>query len=143
MKLEWSMASSSDSWQLARWNHRLIRDEGHRNAMDVGQLQKRMAAWLKGDYQAVIFGGGGEQVGYALYRPITNEIHLRHFFIIPERRRLGLGRAGLAVLRDEIWPQHARLTVDVLIRNEAGIAFWRAMGFRDYALTLEIVPENP
>jgi len=28
----------------------LIRDEGHRNAMTVAQLQERMANWLKGEY---------------------------------------------------------------------------------------------
>jgi hypothetical protein len=33
------------------------------------------------------------------------------------------------------------LTVDVLVTNHSALAFWRAVGYQDYALTLEIMPE--
>jgi len=38
------------------------------------------------------------------------------------------------------WPRQKRSTVSVLIRNVAGGAFWRAMGYADYELALEIMP---
>lgn len=30
--------------------------------------------------------------------------------------------------------------VEVLVANERAVAFWRAAGYRDYSLTLEILP---
>jgi hypothetical protein len=36
------------------------------------------------------------------------------------------------------WPQDKRWTFSVLVKNVAGVAFWRAMGYTDYDLTLEI-----
>src|SRR5436190_49586 len=41
MKLSWYEASESDIGLLADWNHQLIRDERHRNAMTVDQLADR------------------------------------------------------------------------------------------------------
>jgi hypothetical protein len=43
------------------------------------------------------------------------------------------------MLADE-WPRTKRLTVSVLTANARGVAFWRAMGYADYDLTLEILP---
>jgi len=31
--------------------------------------------------------------------------------------------------------------VDVLCGNTAGIDFWRSVGYRDYSLTMEIMPK--
>jgi hypothetical protein len=47
------------------------------------------------------------------------------------------------MLRSQVWPKTKRLTVDVLVANKSGVAFWRQLGFTDYCLTLEIPPENP
>ena len=110
--------------------------------MTVPELARRMQGWLEAEYQAVIFSDAARAVGYALYRPDTGTIHLRQFFICPEARRRGLGRAGFERLRREVWPPNVRLTVDVLEHNAAGVAFWRAVGFRDYCLTLEILPPD-
>lgn len=34
--------------------------------------------------------------------------------------------------------------MSVLVENTAALSFWRAMGYKDYALTLEIMPgERP
>ena len=126
---------------LAAWNHRLIRDEGHRNPMTVPELARRMQGWLEAEYRAVVFWDAAEAGGYALYRHDTDAIHLRHFFIRSESRRRGLGRAGFALLLREVWPPGVRLTVNVLCHNAPGVAFWQAVGFRDYCLTLEIAPE--
>jgi hypothetical protein len=34
-----------------------------------------------------------------------------------------------------------RITVNALCQNHLGTAFWRAVGFTDYCLTLEIYPD--
>ena len=141
MNLEWRRAAEGDLDLLAAWNHQLIRDEGHRNPMDLTQLRERMRGWLEQDYQAVIFSMNAP-VAYALFRATVAEIYLRQLFVVPELRRKGLGRRAVEILRQEIWPAHVRLTVEVLCAHAAGVEFWRAIGYRDYALTLEIMPDG-
>jgi GNAT superfamily N-acetyltransferase len=137
--LRWHSATADDVPLLANWNHQLIRDEGHRNPMTVEQLADRMAAWLADDYRAVIFSTD-RPVAYALYRAQPDQIYFRQFFVARDHRRVGLGRRAFNQLKTEVWPAGVRLTVDVLCANPAGIAFWRAVGYRDYCLTLEIMP---
>lgn len=133
-------ATAADCAVLAEWNHQLIRDQGHRNQMTVPELEARMRGWLASEYQAVIFEEKGESVAYVLYREQPEEIYLRQLFVVRQHRRRGLGRGAFAILRSQIWPRHKRLTVDVLVSNTAAVAFWRAVGYQDYALTLEIMP---
>ena len=134
-------ATLKDGAALAELNHQLIHDEGHRNPMTVPELEQRMRAWLASEYAAVIFEKGAEVVAYALYREQPEEIHLRQLFVVRNRRRRGLGRQAMEMLRSKIWPRNKRLTVDVLVQNTVAIAFWRAVGYKDYSLTLEILPE--
>jgi GNAT superfamily N-acetyltransferase len=141
MKLSWRYATEVDVPQLAEWNHQLIRDEGHRNSMTLSQLGERMKQWLTGEYQAVIFSSP-EPVAYALFKREEALIYLRQLFVRRDVRRGGIGRSAFAILRDEIWPSTIRLTVDVLCSNQAAIAFWRSLGYEDYCLTLEIMPQS-
>jgi predicted acetyltransferase len=134
-------ATLKDCAALAELNHQLIRDEGHRNSMTVSELEQRMKGWLTAEYAAVLFEKDGEVVAHALYREQPEEIYLRQLFVVRNRRRQGLGRRAMEILRTQIWPKHKRLTVEVLVQNEAAVAFWRAMGCRDYSLTLEILPD--
>jgi predicted acetyltransferase len=131
-------ATLKDCALLAELNHQLIHDEGHRNPMTVPELEQRMKGWLASDYAAVLFENEGEVVAYALYREQPEEIHLRQLFVVRNRRRQGLGRQAMEILRTKIWSKHKRLTVEVLDRNTAAVAFWRAVGCHDYSLTLEI-----
>jgi len=135
-------AGRADCRLLGALNHQLIRDEGHRNPMTELQLAKRMRVWLsRGGYTARVFEENGVVVAYALYRETPDEIYLRHLFVVRNRRRQGLGRRVMRVLLDEVWPRGKRLTVEVLWGNTAGVAFWKAMGYREYSLCLEIMPE--
>lgn len=109
--------------------------------MTVAELEQRMKGWLASEYAAALFENDGEVVGYALYREQPEEIYLRQLFVVRHRRRQGIGREAMEILRTQIWPKQKRLTVGVLVRNTAAIAFWRAVGYRDYSLTLEILPE--
>jgi GNAT superfamily N-acetyltransferase len=142
MKLEYRFASDDDLDLLAEWNYQLIRDEGHRNPMTIPQLRARMEEWLAGEYKTVVFQSQSELIAYALYREQEDEIYLRQLFVRQDRRRQGVGREAVALLREKIWPRHMRLTVEVLTKNDPAVAFWRSVGYRDYCLTLEIMPEG-
>lgn len=137
------IATADDFSLLAEWNHQLIRDEGHRNPMTVVELEERMHGWLTlGEYRAIIFDESNEAVAYALFRETKDEIYLRQFFVARHRRREGIGRRAIAHLFNGLWPQDKRWTVSVLTNNLPAIAFWRAMGYADYVLSLEIMPDN-
>ena len=140
--MEYCFASDEDLDLLAEWNHQLIQDEGHRNPMTVPELRERMKGWLVSEYKAVVFREYMEPVAYALYRENPTEIYLRQLFVRRDRRRHGVGRRAVDILRNAIWPRHKRLTVEVLTANGPGMAFWRSVGYRDYCLTLEIMPEE-
>ncbi|HLX94990.1 MAG TPA: GNAT family N-acetyltransferase [Verrucomicrobiae bacterium] len=135
-------ATLRDGALLAELNYQLIRDEGHRNPMTVPELEQRMKRWLASEYAGVIFEETGEVVAYALYREQPDEVYLRQLFVVRNRRRQGKGRRAMEILRTQIWPMHKRLTVEVLVRNEAAVAFWRSVGYRDYSLALEILPDT-
>ncbi len=101
-----------------------------------------MQVWLASEYSAVLFEDQGEVVAYALYRELAEEIYLRHLFVVRPRRRQGVGREAMQILRTQVWPKNKRLTVEALAQNTPAIAFWRAVGYRDYSLKLEIMPET-
>jgi GNAT superfamily N-acetyltransferase len=140
--MEHRFADDDDLDLLAEWNHQLIQDEGHRNPMTVPQLRARMKGWLDGEYQAVVFTRKAEPVAYALFKESAAEVYLRQLFVRRDRRREGIGRKAVTALRNHIWPRRKRLTVEVLTANRAGVAFWHSVGYRDYCLTLEIMPED-
>jgi predicted acetyltransferase len=102
-----------------------------------------MSGWLTGEYHAVIYEDSGEVVAYALYRERPEEIYLRQLFVVRNRRREGIGRCAVQILRENVWPKNKRLTVEVLVANEPAVKFWRATGYKDYALSLEIIPSKP
>ena len=138
--MNYRRATENDRSLLAELNHQLIRDEGHRNRMTVHELEQRMKNWLAGEYAAILFEIADEVVAYALYREQPEEIYLRQLFVVRQQRRKGIGRQAFDILRSKIWPNNKRLMVEVLVQNEGAAAFWRAMGFRDYCLSLEIMP---
>lgn len=140
--MKYRFASVADYPVLALWNHQLIRDEGHRNPMTQAELEERMRGWLQsGEYHAMIFKAGNEDVAYALFRETKEEIYLRQFFVVRNRRREGIGRRAIQFLFN-YWPHNKRWSVSVLVNNQPALAFWRAMGYIDYVLNLEITPDQ-
>jgi GNAT superfamily N-acetyltransferase len=134
-------ATTDDCPLLADLNHQLIRDEGHRNRMTVAELEERIRGWLSSEYRAVIYEDGGETVAYALFREQSEEIYLRQLFVVRHRRSQGLGQRAVEILRSQVWPKNKRLTVEVLVANSRAVTFWRKVGYTDYCLALEILPE--
>jgi ribosomal protein S18 acetylase RimI-like enzyme len=134
------LATSEDAQTLGLLNHQLIQDEGHRNRMTIPELVKRFQQLFETGYRVSIFEEDGKILAYALFREETDHLYLRQFFVQRCHRRSGVGRQCINILHSEIWPKDKRITVAVLCHNQTAIAFWRAMGFTDYCLTLEREP---
>ena len=105
--------------------------------MSLAELEQRMAEWLAGNYQAILFGQPESVYGYALFREEPEYIYLRQFYIKEEHRREGKGRAAMEWLRRQYWHPNRRIRLEVLVENTAGLAFWRSVGFHEYSVTLE------
>ncbi|MBX3626257.1 MAG: GNAT family N-acetyltransferase [Rhizobacter sp.] len=132
-------ATVADAALLGCLNHLLIRDEGHRNPMGVDELVERMRRWLTDEgYEALLGFDGDDLVAYVLWRDEPDCVYLRQIFVQREHRRQGVAR-HLMLSVFERWPDK-RLTVDVLAGNARALAFWRRMGYRDYAVLLERLP---
>jgi ribosomal protein S18 acetylase RimI-like enzyme len=129
-------ADTTDLPQLVIWNEQLIEDENAPYRLERPALEKRMEGWLAADYRAVVFEVAGRAVGYALFRPEDDGFHLRQFVIERGERRRGHGRKAVALLMKQAFAPGARVTLQVLNENAAGLAFWRAVGFADAAQTL-------
>ena len=130
-------ATAADAAELALLNAALIRDEGHRNTMTVPQLEAQMLKFLEDGYVAILFVEDGRTIGYALYDSNADGIFLQQFFIVEHARRKGLGRKAVLWLCANAWQNSERVMLNVLLHNQRGIDFWRAMGFGDYCLLME------
>ncbi len=133
-------ASDEDIPLLAEQNYQLIQDERAPNPMSVCELSTRMQGWLDGEYRAIIFERRSEPVAYALFRPSEEGLYLRQFFVCRAHRRQGVGRRAIELLREQVVPTGQILSLEVLVHNEDGIAFWRALGFREHALSFQCGP---
>ena len=137
-ELKFRFASENDVPWLAKMNQELILDEGHRNKMTLPELEQRMSDFLQKEYEAVIASTGQTDIGYALYRKDPEWLYLRQIFIIKSMRRKGLGRKFIEWLINNPWRDCKRIRTDVLVGNVAGIDFWKAVGFKEYLITLEM-----
>jgi GNAT superfamily N-acetyltransferase len=135
-----SVATEADIPKLAELNRQLMEDEAHPHMLEIEALRARMARWLAGEYHVLVFRNGARICGYAAWCPEERGTYLRHFFICRDQRRQGLGRAIIAKLRREHFPKDQPLQLEAAIWNTDAIAFWRAMGFQDFGLTLELKP---
>ncbi|MCI0477814.1 MAG: GNAT family N-acetyltransferase [Anaerolineales bacterium] len=135
-------ATLDDVQLLTRMNRHLVEDEQHRNRFKPDAwFEDRMRGFLTGEYTAVLFELDGVVVGYALYRnhpDHSDTIYLRQIFVERAHRQKGIGKEMIRLLKEELLPHDKRLTVDVLVSNQAARDFYRATGFQEYALELEI-----
>ncbi len=131
-------ATSADVPMLAKMNQQLIEDERHRNPMSLVELETRMRSMVDGDYTATLFELGEHVVAYALWRDEPDWVYLRQFFVARDSRRRGIGAQAVHVLTGEVWPAGKRVRVNVLFWNHPALEFWRAVGFVDYLITLEM-----
>jgi ribosomal protein S18 acetylase RimI-like enzyme len=140
-------ATAADVPLLAEMNRQLCDDEGSRNRMSVAELAVRMQQWLAGDWQAVLFEGPIQTVGYAVYRlgrddydPAVLEAYVRQFFIQRELRGRGLGRRAFGLLTTTTFPPGSQIHLEVLASNPRGQHFWESLGFQLYSAALRLTP---
>ena len=139
--MEFRYADVSDAPFLADINRQLIEDEWDGGGMSLERLESRMRRWLsEGDYQAVLFQEDGADVAYSMVSVDEDSAYIRHFFVLHEHRGRGVGRRAIEVLLREVIPPTVRVTLDVLASNRTGHAFWRSVGFGDYAIRMERLP---
>lgn len=136
--MEFRFAPADDASALGHLNADLIRDEGHRNPMTVAELEDRMNGWLAGEYEAAVCESDGALVGYALYRREPDHVYLRQLFVREADRRRGIATELLQWLWSNAWADVERVRVEALVGNSADLAFWRAVGFSDYCVMLEM-----
>jgi len=105
--------------------------------MGIPQLAERMAGWLRGEYQAVLFEENDTPVGYALFRFEPEFVYLRQLFVVQEHRHQGVARNALRWLWDYAWSDASRLRIEVLVGNVSGREFWGSVGFTEYCITME------
>jgi len=137
--MDYRFATFSDIPVLVEANAKLIVDEGQPSRLKPAELEKRFWDWLGADYRAVLFEEEGERVGYALYRPDgDHHVHLRHFYVQRElRERERIAAEAFDLLHEEIWAPGTRVRVETQAANPNSLAFWRSLGFREQAVTLE------
>jgi ribosomal protein S18 acetylase RimI-like enzyme len=136
-------AEARDLPLLAELNRQLIQDQGSSNSMSVAELEERMHGWLAAEYRAVLFEIDAQAVAYALFRPAEDGgVHLRQFFVARAFRRQGVGRRAFQAFRERFVPAGAALYLEVLVHNLPGLAFWRALGFQEHALSLRLPPSG-
>ena len=114
---------------LAFMNKCLIEDERSSNPMDLSQLTERMKGFIEGDYDAYFFKDGETIVGYALVDRTANPLYLRQFYIAREQRRKHYGKSAFQALLEYLGTD--TIDLDVLPWNEAGVAFWKSLGFSE------------
>ncbi len=142
--MQWRFASDVDTELLAAMNEQLIADEGHRNPMGVAELRARNGrlAGVGIPRSRVRTGRQSSRVHAASSRrawsyspaPVLRRAPIpasRH----RTRRVPPVSSRGL--------PGASRIVLEVLTANAAARAFWATVGFREYALTLELDPNAP
>ena len=135
-------ATTEDLPLLAELNRQLIQDQQFPNPMSVAELEERMRGWLVAEYRAALFEIDSQPVAYGLFRPDDGDIRLRQFFVARAFRRQGIGRRAIEAFRQRFVPPGAALTLEVLVHNSAGLAFWRALGFQEHALSFRLAPSR-
>ena len=107
--------------------------------------------------EAILFEQDTFILAYALYKLENEYIYLRQFFVSRDQRRRRLrrlradrrrgsgrrrfrqvGRQAMLLLILEIWPAHLPVRLELLVDNEVARRFWKALGFSDYAVTMEL-----
>jgi GNAT superfamily N-acetyltransferase len=153
MSLSVRAATQADIPVLARMNKRLFEDAGSQNPMSVEALGERFAGWLAAaEWTVVLFSLADTDVGYAafssrpdLYEPEIPFIYVRQFYIDRAWRRRGVGRAAFAALTRARFPARCKITIDTLATDTNAPAFWSALGFAPYSMTmmLQYQAESP
>ena len=132
-------ANGTEVELLAQLNRQLDADEPHPYPLPLSALSERMARWIGSrEYEVLLFRRGDRVTGYAVWRVEDRGAYLRHFFICRDQRRQGWGRAAIQLPRRKVFPKDLPVQIEAAIGNKAGIAFWRALGFEEFGVSMEL-----
>ena len=138
MNITLRAAIGADMPQVARMNLELIEDEGHRNPMNLPQLEARARGFLRdgSGWHIDLVERDGHVIGFATWREEEDlteasgrRIYLRQFYIARQARGEGTGRRAFERLISDRFPADTRILLEVLHSNPGGQAFWERMGF--------------
>ena len=115
--------------ELAELNRQLRDDEGYPDPMTQAQFVERMTNWLHDGYRSYLACEDGHTVGYCMFRETARHYQLRHFFVVRDRRRRGIGTALLDWMYAHVWSGKPVL-LEVFSHNAPAVTFYRAYGFR-------------
>ncbi|MEM9624425.1 MAG: N-acetyltransferase, partial [Pseudomonadota bacterium] len=129
--MEFRTLNNRDIPQIALWNVALHVDEGS-VPMSVPDAEARLRSWMAtGKFSGSIFSLDGQAFGYILYehlaanpdmRGSTDSVYVRHFYVLPEYRRQGIGTDVFRRFQEEMG--ETKMTLDVKVTNPAGQKFW-------------------
>lgn len=132
-------ATRAEAPIVAELNRQLDEDEPHPYPLPLSALTERLTRWIEtGEYEVLLFRRGERVVGYAAWRLEDRGAYLRHFFICRDHRRQGVGRAAMKLLCRDRVPKDRPIQIEATIGNKGGIAFWHAIGFQDFGLSMEL-----
>jgi GNAT superfamily N-acetyltransferase len=135
-------ATHNDVPMLARWEALLADEERDLDEMPLAYREARLREWIASAQCIVhVFERQRVPAGFVIWGTHgPREVFVRQFYIEPGARRQGLGRSGVSLMRTQVWPRDARISLRVLVGSRAYLAFWRACGFSDFSITLEQLP---
>jgi predicted acetyltransferase len=83
---------------------------------------------------------GEELIGFCFLRDVGDAWSIAEFYVVPGRRRQGVGRAAVVAIKDycQRTGTHSLLIAKTLRSNEPARAFWLRQGFRTIAENEEI-----
>ena len=85
-----------------------------------------------GERAVVLRARGGAPIGYCVWQEVADEAHVHNVAIATRCRRLGLGRRLLAACLGLAARRQARRGfLDARAGNEAALALYRSLGFRE------------
>jgi ribosomal protein S18 acetylase RimI-like enzyme len=136
MLVEIVKAHIGDHEKLAQLNLDLMDAENYDNKLPIEKLIPRMKMFLDTDYDAFWVKYMESVAGYILIKRTVNPIYIRQFYILPEFQRKGIGEKVIDEIK-RIYNTNT-LDVEVMAWNEAGLNFWKKVGFklRCYAMRL-------
>jgi len=141
--MNYRFAELADVPSLAEASMQFVIDTGASVRPHPAELERLWTQRLGTEDRAVLFEVDGRPAAYALYRPVGDIIRLEQFWVRREKRGRGIGRSAFLLLREEILAPGLRIQVEAPSGSTGAIAFFRAMGFGDYAVTLEARTSAP
>lgn len=89
-------------------------------------------------------GCDGPVLGFMVYELHSTRVHLLNFAVLPEARRLGVGRALVKALTNKLHPQRRkRVTLEIRETNLPAQQFFRSCGFKAVTVLRSYYEDSP